>query len=124
MGVVAVFFPLWYRIEKTREDRMPVVRVSKGTFDSNNLAEARRVLADSEGALREPLEALKGLRHYYVGIDEELGCVTNVSVWDSLADAHQMDTLQPMLAQRPLLEAAGVSFDAITNHETLWAITP
>jgi hypothetical protein len=35
-----------------------------------------------------------------------------------------MDTLQPMLAQRPLLEAAGVSFKAITNHETLWAITP
>ena len=103
---------------------MPVVRVSKGGFDSNNLAAARRVLADSEEALREPLEALKGLRHYYVGIDEELGYVTNVSVRDSLADAHQMDTLEPMLAQRPLLEAAGVSFEAITNHETLWAITP
>ena len=103
---------------------MAVVRVSKGRFDSNNLAEARRVLADSEGALREPLEALNGLRHYYVGIDEESGYVTNVSVWDSLADAHQMDTLQLMLAQRPLLEAAGVSFEPITNHETLWAITP
>jgi hypothetical protein len=103
---------------------MPVVRVSKGRFDSNNLAEARRVLADSEEPLREQLEALNGLRHYYVGIDEERGSVTNVSVWDSLADARQMDTLQPMLAQRPVLEAAGVSFEAITNHETLWTITP
>ena len=82
------------------------------------------MLADSEEALREPLEALNGLRHYYDGIDEERGYVTNVSVWDSLADARQMDTLQPMLAQRPLLEAAGVSFEAITNHEALWAITP
>jgi hypothetical protein len=103
---------------------MPVVRISKGRFDPNNRAKARRVLADSESALREPLEALSGLRHYYVGIDEERGFVTNVSVWDSLTDAHQMDTLQPMLAQRPVLEAAGVTFEAITNHETLWTITP
>jgi hypothetical protein len=103
---------------------MPVVRVSKGRFDSNNGAEARRVLVDSEEALREPLQALNGLQRYYVGIDEERGYVTNVSVWDSLADAHQMDTLQPMLAQRPVLEAAGVRFEAITNHETLWTITP
>jgi hypothetical protein len=28
-----------------------------------------------------------------------------------------------MLAQRPLLEAAGVEFEPITNHETLWTIT-
>lgn len=103
---------------------MLVVRISKGRFDPTHGADARRVLVDSEGALREPLQALNGLRHYYVGIDEERGYVTNVSVWDSLSDAHQMDTLQPMLAQRPVLEAAGVSFEAITNHETLWTITP
>jgi hypothetical protein len=35
-----------------------------------------------------------------------------------------MDSLQEMLAQRPLLEAAGVSFELITNHETLWTISP
>jgi hypothetical protein len=47
-----------------------------------------------------------------------------VSVWESLEAAHQMDTLQAMLAQRPLLEQAGVTFEVITNHETLWTITP
>jgi hypothetical protein len=50
--------------------------------------------------------------------------MTNVSVWESLEAAHQMDTLQAMLAQRPLLEQAGVTFEVITNHETLWTITP
>jgi hypothetical protein len=35
-----------------------------------------------------------------------------------------MDTLQAMLAQRPVLEAAGVRFEAITTHETLGTITP
>ena len=49
-----------------------------------------------------------GLRmvDYYVRIPGQL---TNVSVWDSLEHAHQMDTLQEMLAQRPILEAADVS---------------
>jgi hypothetical protein len=67
---------------------------------------------------------LPGLLHYYVGIDRVKGQLTNVSVWNTLAHAHQMDTLLEMLAQRPILEAAGVTFEVITNHETLWTITP
>jgi hypothetical protein len=103
---------------------VPVVRISKGRFDLERLAEAEPLLRDGEAALQEPIEALNGLLHYYVGIDRENGYLTNVSVWETLADAHQMDTLAPMLAQRPILEAAGVTFDTITNHETLWTITP
>jgi hypothetical protein len=103
---------------------MPVVRISKGKFDPANLEQAERLLADGELALRQPIEALSGLVHYYVGIDRELGYLTNVSVWETLEDAHQMDSLQPMLAQRPILEGAGVTFERISNHETLWTITP
>jgi hypothetical protein len=102
---------------------MLVVRISKGRYDSSRVAEVRRLLTQSEAALRESLTALPGLRHYYVGIDEILSQVTNVSVWDSIEHAHQMDTLTAMLAQRPLLEGAGVEFEPITNHETLWTIT-
>jgi hypothetical protein len=103
---------------------MSVVRISKGRIDTANAREAERLLAQSEAALREPLQQLKGLVHYYVGVDRELAYLTNVSVWETLEDAHQMDSLQPMLAQRPILEAAGVSFEQISNHETLWTITP
>jgi hypothetical protein len=103
---------------------VPIVRISKGSFDAGATADVERRLAESEAALREALEGLHGLVRYYVGIDRA-GCqLTNVSVWESLADAHQMDTLQPMLAQRPILEAAGVTFEPITNHETLWTIAP
>jgi hypothetical protein len=101
---------------------MPVVRISKGKFDRAQLAAAERLLAASEVALRGALQRLPGLLHYYVGIDRERGFCTNVSIWDSLAHAHQMDTLPEMLAQRPILEAAGVSFEPITNHEVLWEI--
>ena len=103
---------------------MPVVRISKGKFTVNDLANAEHVPAESERALREPLSRLPGLLHYYVGIDRAAGYLTNVSVWESMEAAHQMDTLQVMLAQRPILEAAGVTFEVITNHDTLWTITP
>jgi len=103
---------------------MPVVRISKGSFDLARLADAERGLAQSELALRDELKKLPGLLHYFVGIDRERGFLTNVSVWDSLAHAHQLDTLQAMLALRPILEALGVTFEVITNHETLWTITP
>jgi hypothetical protein len=101
---------------------MTVVRISKGRFDLTNLDQAERLLAASEQALRAPLRQLTGLLHYYVGIDREQGYLTNVSVWETLEDAHQMDALTAMLAQRPILEQAGVSFEPITNNETIWAI--
>ena len=103
---------------------MAVVRISKGRVDPAKLVEAERLLVESELALREALQALPGLQHYYVAIDRAHAQLTNVSVWDTLEHAQQMDTLQPMLAQRPILEAAGVTFETITNHETLWTITP
>jgi hypothetical protein len=103
---------------------MTVVRISKGRFDPANMNEAERLLIDSEAALREPLQQLRGLVHYYVGLDREHGFLTNVSIWETLEDAYQMDSLQAMLDQRPILQAAGISFEQITNHHTLWTISP
>ena len=103
---------------------MTVVRISRGRFDLANINEAEQLLIDSEAALREPLQQLRGLVHYYVGIDREHGFLTNASVWKTLDDAHQMDSLKAMLDQRPILQAAGISFEQITNHDTLWTISP
>jgi len=103
---------------------MPAVRIANGNFDPAKAADAARLLAESERALRDAMTRLPGLLHFYVGIDRTRGSVTNVSVWDSLEHAHQMDTLKEMLAQRPILQAAGFTFEASTNHETIWTITP
>jgi hypothetical protein len=103
---------------------MSVVRISNARVARDQLAEVERLLAESQATLREPLRQLRGLVHFYAGIDRELGQMTNVSVWETLEDAHQPDSLQPMLALRPIFEAVGVSFEVITNHEILWAITP
>lgn len=103
---------------------MPVVRISKGKFDPVHAAQAERLLGESERALRTALARLPGLLRYYVGIDRAAGQLTNVSVWATIEDAHRMDRLPEMLAQRPILEAAGITFEPITNHDTLWTITP
>jgi hypothetical protein len=100
-----------------------VVRISKGTFPPDRLDDAERALAASEAKLRDVLEQMPGLVHYYVGIDRDAGQLTNTSVWDNLEHATAMSSLAPMLAQRPVLEAAGVTFELITNHDTLWSIT-
>jgi hypothetical protein len=101
-----------------------IVRISKGSFPLDRLAHAEAALAASEGPLRGAIEAMPGLKHYYVAIDRTVGQLTNVSIWDTLEHASAMGQLAPMLAQRPVMEAAGVTFDQITNHETLWTITP
>lgn len=68
------------------------------------------------------IEALEGLLYYHAAVDAVTNTVVNVSIWESEAAAKQMDTLAPMLAQRPVLEAAGVQFDRIANYEPLWKI--
>lgn len=101
-----------------------IVRISKGSFPPDRLADAEAALAASERALRDALAAMPGLVHYYVGIDREKHQLVNVSVWDTEEHAKAMSSLAPMLAQRPVMEAAGVTFETITNHDTLWTITP
>ena len=101
-----------------------IVRISKGNFSLDRLGDAEQALAASESVLRGALEAMPGLVHYYVAIDRVEGQLTNVSVWETIEQAHAMNQLPEMLAQRPVLERAGVAFEAITNHETLWTITP
>ena len=101
-----------------------VIRVSRGRFDPAIGVEVARLASESEDALREPIEALPGLIHYYVGTDSEAGAIVNVSVWESLADAKAMETLAEMRAQRPILEAAGVTFEPITNQQVQWQIEP
>ena len=101
-----------------------IVRISRGSFPPDRLLDAETALAASEVALRRPLEQMAGLVHYYVAIDRSAGQLTNVSVWDTLEHATAMSQLAEMLAQRPVLEAAGVTFEPITNHDCLWTITP
>ncbi len=100
----------------------PVVRISKGRFAEERYATVRSLIEESENVLAPALKQLRGLLYYHAAVDPQTNTVVNVSIWSDLEAAKQMDTLAPMLAQRPILEQAGVQFDKIANYEPLWVI--
>lgn len=66
------------------------------------------------------IKKLKGNIGFYVGIDKEHCAMTNVSTWQTLEDAKQLDTLKEMHDAKVQFEAVGVKFEKITNNEMLW----
>lgn len=102
----------------------PIVRVSKGRFSPEKYAQVRSLIEDSAAPLVPAIQALRGLLYYHAAVDPATHTVLNVSIWDSLEAARQMDTLPAMLAQRPILESGGVTFEPIANYEPLWKIDP
>jgi hypothetical protein len=100
----------------------PILRISKGRFAPEKYAEVKRLIEESAAALVPAIEELRGLLYYHAGVDPVTNTVVNVSLWRDLAAAKQMERLAPMLAQRPILEAAGVAFEPIANYEPVWRI--
>jgi hypothetical protein len=102
---------------------MPVVRISLGRFDASQYDKIRTMLDQSQKTLMPAIKGLQGNIGYYVGIDRENSVMTNVSIWNSLEDAHQMASLQAMADLAAQFIAAGVQFERpITNHQTLWTV--
>jgi hypothetical protein len=102
----------------------PVVRVSQGSFAPELLSDVVAKLQEGRTTLEPALKALRGLLHYYVAVDPASSSMVNVSVWESLQAAKQMDTLSAMLAQRDVFVALGVKFQPIRNYDGLWSIQP
>ena len=100
----------------------PVVRISKGRFASAQYDEIHRLAQESVKPLVPAIKRLRGLLYYSAGVDPVTNTIVNISIWTDLAAAKQMETLPEMLAERPIMEQAGVQFDAIANYEPLWVI--
>jgi len=103
-------------------DSAPVIRISKGRFPADKYKSVKKLIDESAVPLVPAIQKLRGLLYYHASVDDTTNTVTNVSIWQTLDDARQMDTLAPMLAQRPILEAAGVTFDRIANYLPAWKI--
>ncbi len=110
---------------------MSVVRISKASFQSEDLARMQVLWDESQATLVPEIENLQGCLHYWAGIDPVSSTMVNVSVWETLADAKQMQTLAPMRTLAEEFTKLGVVFvrvasalpnRPICNYETLWKI--
>jgi hypothetical protein len=108
---------------RSKDHEMSVVRISLGRFEASHYEAVRQKLIESQTILMSAIKALKGNLAFYAAIDRENSVMSNVSVWETMADAKQLDTLQAMLDLAQSFTAAGVHFERpITNHETLWVV--
>ena len=66
---------------------------------------------------------MQGNIAYYVGIDRDNNAMHNVSIWESVVDANQMEAFAPMTTLGSEFAAQGVRFDKpILNCDTLWQL--
>lgn len=99
---------------------MSVVRVSILNIPAGKIEEAAAALTAAEAELAG-IKKMRGLRAYFAGVDRERSQLTNVSVWESVADAEQVSTFDPMLALGRRFAAQGATFlRPIPNFEPLW----
>jgi quinol monooxygenase YgiN len=117
----ALFAPI-ARAEKAAV-RRPIVRISRGSFAPDSHDQIRQRLDAARESLIPAIRQLEGCLHYFAAIDRESSSMVNVSVWRSLADAQQMQTLAPMLALADAFTREGVRFERpVINYETVWEI--
>ena len=102
---------------------MSVVRISRGFFKPDEYDRIAKRLEEAQQTLVPGILQLNGCLHYWAGIDHQSNTMVNVSVWRSLTDAKQMETLAPMLALADEFSQLGVNFERpIVNYEVLWEI--
>ena len=103
--------------------RAPVIRISIGKFDADTTAIVEEKLQASKARLESGIRAMRGNLAYHVGIDRANHAMHNVSIWESIADADQMESFAPMLALGKEFIELGVRFERpILNCETLWQL--
>jgi hypothetical protein len=102
---------------------MPVIRLSRGSFDPERFTAVRNRLDESEATLVPGIKSLRGCLHFWAGVDPVSNSMLNISVWATLEDAKQLDTFAPMLALATVFTQLGVKFERpITHYDTLWEI--
>ena len=125
-GLLALLVPAGAApVARSRESDAPgaVVRISRGSFPPDRYEAVRARLDAAEASLAPAIRKLSGCLRYYAAIDRDSSSMVNVSVWRSLADAQQMQTLAPMLALAEEFTREDVRFERpIVNYETLWAV--
>jgi hypothetical protein len=100
---------------------MAIIRISKGSFPREKFKELEAKLNETKKILTPAIGQLEGFLRFYAGIDPVSNSMINVSIWNSLSNAKQLDTFAPMLKLAGEFIEAGVEWDRpIINFLGLW----
>lgn len=101
----------------------PVIRISLGSFDADKASAVEAKWIESKALLEAGIHATHGNLGFYVGIDRRNNAMSNVSIWESVEAAEQMDTFQAMKDLAGTFVPLGVRFQRpIFNLTTLWEL--
>src|SRR5208282_2285885 len=90
---------------------------------SSRRSSSRRSSSRRANGSSQEFRAMRGNLGYFVGIDRAANAMHNVSLWETVGDADQMASFQPMLALAGEFIALGVRFQRpILNFSTLWSL--
>ena len=104
---------------------MPIIRVSVIRCQPQDFPIIKQMMADSLAVLQPGISRMRGLIHFHAGEDEATSSLVNVSFWETLADAKQVDTFQPMLDLGKAFVAKGATFERpIMNYAPQWDFGP
>lgn len=99
----------------------PIVRISIMRCDAAQFEKLRLMMLESEATLRPGIEQMPGHLAFFAGADPTICTLTNVSLWDTLEHAQQLDVFQPMLDAGKRFAAEGARFERpIINSATWW----
>jgi hypothetical protein len=105
------------------QNQPPVVRVSILRCAPNQFGKFERMMAEAEAVLAPGIRKMNGCRAYFAGADQASSSLTNVSLWNTIEDARQMDRFQPMLELGKRFAEEGATFERpIMNYATLWQL--
>lgn len=99
----------------------PIVRISIMRCDAAQFDTLLHMMSESEAALRPGIEQMPGHLAFFAGADPEICTLTNISLWDTLEHAKQLDDFQPMLEAGKRFVAAGARLERpVINSATTW----
>ena len=121
--VPIINYPIaWETSAATATDERAVIRVARNDWDPARFDQAREINERTSQYLIPAIQRLDGLIGFYAGVSPT-GSLMNASLWQSTANAQQMDSLKEMIVDaRNEFSALDPTFDPIVNYPTLWSI--
>jgi hypothetical protein len=121
--VPIINYPIaWETSAAPETDKGAVIRVARNDWDPARFDQATEINERTGEYLVPAIQRLDGLIAFYAGVSRA-GSLLNASIWQSTANAQQMDSLQEMIVDaRNEFSAIGATFNPIVNYSVVWSI--